>query len=249
MHKRITAEKAFFINENHVTVNKEGELNRPKFWHALLLILFFVVMEIVAALFSMALSLVNRVPLEEIGTSWYWYDALLATISLVMLLFFCYKASINFFSTFRISRKKWVIMLVTFLVMLLLSYAVEYIGTAFGLFSETANEAALQEMFTESSVFVISYLVAIIAPVIEEIVFRGLLTDYLFPKKKWLGFLAGIVAFTLAHIPTDLISFLLYLIPSIGLGYIYFKTRRLELCIIAHFLNNGLSLFLTFLLG
>lgn len=88
------------------------------------------------------------------------------------------------------------------------------------------------------------FAIAIAAPVIEELLFRGLLQTSLMRKMPpWAAIAASAFLFSLVHGQ-------LYAIPALmslgaAFGYIYYKTGSLRMTMLLHMLNNILALALT----
>ncbi|MGM0216880.1 lysostaphin resistance A-like protein [Enterococcus sp. AZ109] len=111
----------------------------------------------------------------------------------------------------------------------------------------TANDQALQSMAGETSGLLMFFAMGIMAPVIEEIVFRGFVFKFFFREKPIFAYLLSSLLFTLVHMPTDLISFVTYGSLALVMGFVYFKTRRMEMSILTHFINNILpAIFVSF---
>lgn len=106
------------------------------------------------------------------------------------------------------------------------------------------NQAELNRVLTQSSAFKI--IVALIGPIFEELIFRGIFFNTFFTKEnsrnKWLGIICSGLLFGLAHEP-HLSKFLIiyWLLGSI-LAWVYLQTRDLRYSMAAHILNNLLSL-------
>ena len=106
---------------------------------------------------------------------------------------------------------------------------------------------ALQEMiaklFTKN--MILSAVIA--APILEEILFRGIMLDGLLknyrPAKAiiWSGVIFGCIHF----IPTQAVNAMFI---GFVFGWLYYRTRSLWLCMFLHFVNNAISS-LTFLVG
>lgn len=87
--------------------------------------------------------------------------------------------------------------------------------------------------------------VAVLGPILEELLFRGAITKVLLKKYKPVtaivisGLIFGIFHMNPAQIVgATLIGFIL--------GWMYYRTRSLLPCILIHILNNSLSVFLSF---
>ncbi|MBO0439249.1 CPBP family intramembrane glutamic endopeptidase [Candidatus Enterococcus ikei] len=102
----------------------------------------------------------------------------------------------------------------------------------------TANDAAIQMMFTGENPLLIVLLIGISAPIMEEIVFRGGIIGFWLKKFPLIGVAVSSIVFGLIHGPTNLVSFLIYASMGLILSMAYYKTQRLEISMSIHFLNN-----------
>lgn len=90
--------------------------------------------------------------------------------------------------------------------------------------------------------------IAVVAPVIEELVFRGAIAGHLFHKWKnpWYGILLSAFVFGVIHGNPAQIPFAFIL--GILLGWLYYRTGNILPCILLHFINNSISVALMILL-
>ncbi|AMB99844.1 hypothetical protein AWM75_07640 [Aerococcus urinaehominis] len=106
----------------------------------------------------------------------------------------------------------------------------------------TANDQAIIDAFSQGStvgILVALVVMCLVAPLAEELIFRGLMTHYLFKGKQ--THLTAIVAsllFSSVHLSTNFLSFFLYF----AMGYImhraYFQRMKLVDAMAVHALNN-----------
>jgi hypothetical protein len=78
-----------------------------------------------------------------------------------------------------------------------------------------------------------------IAPILEELIFRGVMLSYLLKhKSEWAAILFSALLFGLVHVSPDQVvwSFL----GGIFLGYAYLKSQNILVPILFHSLNNFL---------
>ena len=97
------------------------------------------------------------------------------------------------------------------------------------------------------------FAVVIFAPLTEELIFRGMLARYLFPKqdnsKQTLIFLlVTSVLFALIHFPGTLQQFLVYASLGLSLGLAYVSRKGLLYSISLHALNNLVSFLMILML-
>ena len=127
-----------------------------------------------------------------------------------------------------------------------ISYLLYLLGNVLVVFlfgeSEAANQVAVESLFGYVPVWVMFVMVVIVAPVAEELLFRGLI---LFPgdhlDTTWVRTIISAILFGLIHGPTDVTTAYTY----IGMGFIFSyaakRTRTIEAAIVYHFLNNLLG--------
>ena len=84
--------------------------------------------------------------------------------------------------------------------------------------------------------------IAIAAPILEELIFRGIILDGLLKKYSPLkSILVSSILFGIVHLnPWQFVTALA--IGSLS-GWVYYKTRNLMLCIVIHFVNNFAAFF------
>ena len=96
------------------------------------------------------------------------------------------------------------------------------------------------------------FAVVIFAPLTEELIFRGMLARYLFPKqdksKQVLFLLVSSVLFALIHFPGDVQQFLVYASLGFSLGLAYISRKGLVYSISLHALNNLVSFLMILML-
>ena len=96
------------------------------------------------------------------------------------------------------------------------------------------------------------FAINIFAPLTEELIFRGMLARYLFPKqdksKQVLFLLVSSVLFALIHFPGDVQQFLVYTSLGFSLGLAYISRKGLVYSISLHALNNLVSFLMILML-
>ena len=97
------------------------------------------------------------------------------------------------------------------------------------------------------------FAVVIFAPLTEELIFRGMLARYLFPKqdnsKQTLLFLlVSSFLFALGHFPGDVQQFFVYFSLGFSLGLAYISRKGLVYSISLHALNNLVSFLMILML-
>ena len=80
---------------------------------------------------------------------------------------------------------------------------------------------------------------AVVPAVCEEILFRGVILTNLIPFGRGTAILASGILFGLMH--GNIMQFFYTALLGVVLGYIYVRTRSLWLCMLIHFVNNGIG--------
>ncbi|SUJ67563.1 CAAX amino terminal protease family protein [Staphylococcus aureus] len=104
------------------------------------------------------------------------------------------------------------------------------------------NEQALDRELQHTPLYMSIVTIAIIPAIVEEIVFRGMIIRVVFRKHLFIGLVVSSLVFASLHESDTWIGYLPYLYSGVIFGLIYLKTKRLEVVILIHFINNLSSL-------
>lgn len=105
--------------------------------------------------------------------------------------------------------------------------------------SNTANQVAIEN--AHMNPFVLITFTVIMAPIIEELVFRGILMGRVFTPDSIVGLVLSSLLFGLAHRPNSIGVWIVYAGMGFVLGTVYRKFQKLEYCIMAHMINNSIA--------
>ena len=112
----------------------------------------------------------------------------------------------------------------------------------------TSNQETINGLISETSLISSFFVIVIVAPLCEEIICRGIIPTKLFEGYEKIGYIFGWLLFTLAHLPTNPPSFLIYGLMSTVLTWTAYRTKRLEMSIFLHLVINGMSILALILL-
>lgn len=110
----------------------------------------------------------------------------------------------------------------------------------------SANQQLINIMIAHSPKYLMLLLSAVFAPICEEIVFRAGFFETIFLGYPRVALIISSFVFALMHMvmsPTDLASWVIYLSMGLILGFVYYKTRRVECSIAVHILWNIYAFF------
>lgn len=112
--------------------------------------------------------------------------------------------------------------------------------------SNSANQAAIEN--AHMNPFVLITVTVIMAPIVEELIFRGLLMGRVFNPDSIVGLTLSSLLFGLVHMPNSIGVWIIYAGMGFTLGVVYRKCQKLEYCIIAHMINNSIVVSMMLLL-
>lgn len=103
------------------------------------------------------------------------------------------------------------------------------------------NQNAVEAMIETAPPILMFLLVAIVGPIVEEIVFRGVFMKLFFPKHQIVGALIASVLFALAHYGTTPLEFITYFIPGAIFGFLAYRYKGVEYAVVYHIFMNSLA--------
>ena len=175
-----------------------------------------------------------------------WSGIIISLVSIFVLAIFFYGAHK---SKLLVIKKK--LFSINDLPRIALSYLAIFVGNLIGgimlqLLNQTttSNQQILNNLFSESSLIAMFFLVVLIAPICEEIICRGIIPTKLFQGYEKVGYVLGWLLFLLAHVPSNIPSFIIYGWMSAVLTWTAYSTRRLEMSIAIHMVLNSVSFIL-----
>ena len=112
--------------------------------------------------------------------------------------------------------------------------------------SNTTNQAAIEN--AHMNPFLLITFTVIMAPIVEELVFRGLLMGRVFNPDSIVGLIVSSLLFGLVHMPNSIGVWIVYAGMGFVLGIAYRKFQKLEYCIMAHIINNSIAVSMLLLL-
>ena len=110
-------------------------------------------------------------------------------------------------------------------------------------FFSVASGASAQHLEKTSNGLSLSFIVnvTVLAPIHEELLFRGLLQGAFFDN-SWLGLVLTSSLFSFMHGPSNVPSFIFYLLGGLLLGFAYKKSQNLWVSTLVHMFYNSLPL-------
>ena len=107
-------------------------------------------------------------------------------------------------------------------------------------FFSVASGASAQHLEKTSNGLSLSFIVnvTVLAPIHEELIFRGLLQGAVFDN-SWLGLVLTSSLFSFMHGPSNVPSFIFYLLGGLLLGFAYKRSQNLWVSTLVHMFYNA----------
>ena len=107
-------------------------------------------------------------------------------------------------------------------------------------FFSVASGASAQHLEKTSNGLSLSFIVnvTVLAPIHEELLFRGLLQGAVFDN-SWIGLVLTSSLFSFMHGPSNVPSFIFYLLGGLLLGFAYKKSQNLWVSTLVHMFYNS----------
>lgn len=168
------------------------------------------------------------------------YITTYTTISLLSILIYYKKYKKVCIFNEKINFKNIIITIIyTYIFINILSLLIYFLNP------ELSNQRTLEYIFINGNKFFVSISVIILAPILEEIVFRYSLYNTF--KNKSISFFVSTLLFAFLHSGLNTANLFIYFLLGAIFASIYYYTKSLKLSIIAHIFNNLLSMLGLFL--
>ena len=166
-----------------------------------------------------------------------------AEIAVLLPIFHYFKSKFDAFAFYKITSvdilntAKYVAIIMVGNVILTVMHTL-FIGKV----TEAANQSSIESMATPSMIIGLVAMVTLVAPFIEELMFRGIIMNYfVYDFPKWAKIIISGVAFGLFHVvggPFQFFALLQYSFMGCVLAYAYTSNNRLQSSIMVHVGNN-----------
>ncbi|WP_315168052.1 CPBP family intramembrane glutamic endopeptidase [Metaclostridioides mangenotii] len=136
------------------------------------------------------------------------------------------------FSLSFLTKKNLLVILFGVCLLVLLDFIFSYLIITFGI------EESLNEQFINKE-SLLTQLIAgcLVAPIIEEIIFRGVIIGRLFKNKPYVGIVVSSVMFGLLHF-SNIILAPMFILSGLIFSVAYYRTKKLEVSISMHIMIN-----------
>lgn len=200
----------------------------------------------------LGLFLLEQIPLglltltkKDLGHNYASYLKIVPIITIILLVIVAFIIYTVFrkaqkFKTVPFKRSTWLIVGIA----VLLTFAINAVTVPL-MNKSNANVDALQ-LVAKNNIAILVFFTIIVAPILEEILFRGIFMNWFFANTPIVSVLLSGLFFGYAHAPlsanTDWIYFLSKVLLGVVLASVYSKTKNIKANITVHFLNNFLAI-------
>lgn len=140
-----------------------------------------------------------------------------------------------------------------YLILFMIIGAIVFYGIAYGVdilispfVGESANQTSIVNMIVNGGAIPMFIAVVICAPIVEELIYRKVIFEYLDKKPIWISYVVSVLCFMLPHMLTtsgSLTSWLVisipYVVSAVMLAMLYHLSgKNIYVSWFAHFINN-----------
>ncbi|HGO2718961.1 CPBP family intramembrane glutamic endopeptidase [Staphylococcus aureus] len=184
-----------------------------------------------------AYVLFNGFALSELVTK-SWKFAIISIIFILLGVWLTKFLKFNFLSITPLTLKNFGVILVGFLLLTSLDKLLEIFNPA-----TSPNDKLIIQEFAGTPFILLVFSIAIVPAIVEELILRGFLLRVVFRGHLLIGLIVSSVVFALLHEGNTFIDYIPYFYFGIICGVAYLITKRIEVAIAIHFLNNFITLF------
>ncbi|TGD17478.1 CPBP family intramembrane glutamic endopeptidase [Levilactobacillus suantsaiihabitans] len=200
--------------------------------------LWLILLVIILNLVQLPLLFLNH---GAIGQRFVWSAIYVAGFAAVIALGLWIYRRVHPVKWQRLTRQDWWLMVKAYGFVILVEMVLGMVNSLLYHQTSTANNQAISSFMNQGTLtMVMLSLTAVLAsPVIEELTFRGVLIDGCFPANMfWLPIIVSGVAFSIVHMSTNPVSWLIYAMMGGTFAYVYKRTGKLQSTIFLHGFNN-----------
>ncbi|MDR2976152.1 MAG: CPBP family intramembrane metalloprotease [Streptococcaceae bacterium] len=174
-------------------------------------------------------------------------------VSLLSVLYFLYWGKKQEYAEWSI-KNFWLNkgkIILGFLVILAVLMIYNAIMVAIKQVTVSANQQALKGLQKHAPFLLMWFVVAVCGPIMEETIFRLAIFKLVFPQKDKIALLVSTLLFAFAHMQsevTNLLAWPPYLMMGFILGYLFYRTKKIEVSVAVHGIWNTLAVVIQYLM-
>ncbi|WP_334332707.1 MULTISPECIES: CPBP family intramembrane glutamic endopeptidase [unclassified Companilactobacillus] len=184
---------------------------------------------------------------KQLGSNYESYTKIAPVVTIILLfvaatiIIFVFK-KIQIFPTQKFTKKTWLVIAVALILVTLVNYA------TLPFMKPTNSNVEALELIGQNNMAILIFFSLIVAPILEEIIFRGLFMNWFFVDRPLVAIIVSGLIFGYIHAPfgpgTDWFYALSKILLGVVLAGVYYRTKNIKANITVHFLNNFLGVIL-----
>ncbi|MET3196184.1 type II CAAX endopeptidase family protein [Bacillus sp. OAE603] len=179
-----------------------------------------------------------------------YLDTIFGFLSLWWLYYYTKKNGILSLRRIKISVYDILLIIGAYVALIVTAGLLDFIFKSFGVSIATPdNQKAVEDLLSSNPVLMMISAI-ILAPIKEEWITRKLIIGSIFKNLPYVGLIVSSFGFGLLHMIAGFSFYALiqYSLAGLIFGILYILTKRIEVSILAHFLNNFVSILAFYLL-
>ena len=184
---------------------------------------------------------------KQLGPHYQSYTKIAPVVTIILLIvaatiiIFVFK-KVQIFPTQKFTKKTWLVIIVALILVTLVNYA------TLPFMKPTNSNVEALELIGQNNMAILIFFSLIVAPILEEVIFRGLFMNWFFVDRPLVAIIVSGIIFGYIHAPfgpgTDWFYALSKILLGVVLAGVYYRTKNIKANITVHFLNNFLGVIL-----
>ena len=175
----------------------------------------------------------------------FWGFIVLAIIGPFTSYFIAFKENITEESRIYKYRYTWIAIAAYYVFVITASI----VGASFGITTQTqANQNALNELLKYNAPILVTYM-TVIAPILEEVIFRHIIPKRLSfgTKNDWFGYVIGFILFLMLHSPQGVMGYITYGGMALMFTFMRIYYNNINASILTHITWNSIIVLIMYI--
>lgn len=164
---------------------------------------------------------------------------ILGILSIILAVLYAYKKDLLSLEDFKFDWKRIGWIFFSFLLLEVIGELGDIVLVWEGI-EETKNQLIYAEAATHIPVYLDRFLVVFVAPILEEVIFRGIISQLLFKNHLKSGYIIGAILFGLMHSVTSIGEAVIYIGGGLVFALACYRYGRVSDSILIHMIHNAL---------
>lgn len=185
---------------------------------------------------SLLLIVTLMLAYTSIGLSQNLWILIVGAMFMMLSIFFIEKFKFNIFNFEQIQLKYFIFTVSLTVIGLIVYWSISMIA------GQPQNQLEVYKDLRTLPIAVSIVIFVILGPIFEELIFRVFIMKGIFKGHLLIGYIVSNILFGIIHGPVNVGEFVIYLVLGFVFASIYIITKRIELSILSHALNNAVHI-------